>query len=305
MSLTKENQIMEAGVILKSKYRVDKLLGKGGTGFVYMCTNIELGNKWALKHIPSDGIRDKSISEIEILKKLYHVSLPRIADVFSDEKGLYIIESNIEGIDLDSLLRSQGSFSIDRVIDWSLELCDILEYLHELKPRPIIYRDLKPSNIMLSKGNRLVLVDFGISKEYSKTQVEDTYLAGTGIYAAPEQLIKGGLTDSRTDIYNLGATIYQLLYGRPPGLTKDYSVPGRGKAMSRINSIISRCMESKPENRYQRMEDIRQELQAVKTMLVVGRERKGMIDRLEGVLVVILSAISYIIAFMGMAGMLP
>lgn len=292
--------IMKTGDILNGKYRVEKLLGKGGTGFVYLCTNVELGNKWALKHIPADGISDKSTSEIEILKKLYHISLPRIVDVFSDEKGLYIVESNIEGSTLDSLLRRQAGFPVDRVVDWSLELCDILKYLHEFRPRPIIYRDLKPSNIMLTQGNRLVLIDFGISKEYSKSQAKDTCLAGTSIYAAPEQLIKGGLTDQRTDIYNLGATMYQLLYGRVPRL-KSYSlISEKDKTMSRINAIISKCMENKPEDRYQRVEDIRRELQALKNMLVVGGARKRMVYKLESTMIVILSMISYTIAFLGM-----
>lgn len=290
---------MKIGDILNGKYRVEKLLGKGGTGLVYLCTNIELGNKWALKHIPEHGTSYKNLSEIEILKKLYHVSLPRIVDVFSDEEGLYIVESNIEGTDLDSLLRRQGSFTVDRVVDWAMDLCDILKYLHEFKPRPIIYRDLKPSNIMLTQGNRLVLIDFGISKEYSGYQAKDTYLAGTSIYAAPEQLIKGGLTDQRTDIYNLGATMYQLLYGRVPGLMDHRHVPERGKALSRINKVIFRCMENKPEDRYQRVENIKQELQSVKNILVVDRAREEMIYKLESALVVIVSVISYAIVFLG------
>lgn len=109
---------MQIGSILNEKYRIDKLIGKGGTGYVYLCTNIELGNKWALKHIPSDKINDITMSEIEILKKLYHLSLPRIVDVFRNERGIYIVESNIEGTALDKLLRKHGSFEIDKVIDW-------------------------------------------------------------------------------------------------------------------------------------------------------------------------------------------
>ena len=292
--------MMEIGDLLNGKYRIEKLLGKGGTGSVYLCTNIELGNKWAVKHIPSDMASDKTMSEIGILKRLYHISLPRVVDIFRDEQGLYIVESNIEGTDLDSLLKRRGSFAVDIVFDWSLELCDILKYLHGVRPNPIIYRDMKPSNIMLTQGSRLVLIDFGISKEFRRFQSKDTFLAGTRGYAAPEQLIKGGMTDQRTDIYNLGATMYQLLHGRPPGLKAGGFVPSKDRVMLRINDIVSRCLENKPEGRYQRAEDVKQELQSVKNMLVVDGARKRLVYKLEVVLVVVLSMVSYAITVMGL-----
>ncbi|HYF75448.1 MAG TPA: serine/threonine-protein kinase, partial [Candidatus Nitrosocosmicus sp.] len=207
---------MKTGDILNGKYRVERLVGRGGIGSVYLCTNIELGNRWAIKHIPAEKVSDKTVFETEILKRLYHISLPRIVDVFRNEHGLFIVESNIEGTPLDKLLQQRGCFPVDKVVDWSLELCDILKYLHGVKPRPVIYRDMKPSNIILTQGNRLVLVDFGTSKEFSEYQFKDVYLGGTSAYAAPEQLILGGKTDQRTDIYNLGVTMYQLLNGKLP-----------------------------------------------------------------------------------------
>ncbi|HYE81869.1 MAG TPA: serine/threonine-protein kinase [Clostridia bacterium] len=290
---------MKTGEVLNKKYRIEKLLGKGGTGSVYLCTNIELGNKWAMKHIPKEIMNDKTEAEVDILKKLYHISLPRVVDVFKDEQGLYIVESNIEGTTLDRLLKRQGSFALDRVVDWSLELCDILKYLHGIKPSPIIYRDLKPSNIILTQGNRLVLVDFGISKEFSRLHPKDTMLAGTSVYAAPEQLIKGGITDQRTDIYNLGATMYQLLHGRLPGPVPDDSIHSKNKAMGKINGIISKCMENKPEDRYQRAEDVRLELQALRNMIVVGGARQKLAYKLELALIVVMSIVSYAITVFG------
>jgi len=289
---------MKTGDILFSKYRVEKLLGRGGNGLVYLCTNILLGNKWALKFIPAGAGRYKHLSEVEILKQLYHVSLPRIVDAFSDEKGIYIVESNIEGTDLESMLRSRGSFAIETVIQWSLELCDILEYLHSFKPRPIIYRDLKPANIMLTKGNRLVLVDFGISKEYTMSQTGDAFIAGTGSYAAPEQLIKGGLTDCRTDIFNLGATIHQLLYGRLPG--PGTKRPGKkSRALSTMDRIISDCMQSRPGDRYQVIDSVRLDLQSVRNILAVENERSDRRYVIEIATVVLLSAATYITAILG------
>lgn len=296
---------MEIGNILNEKYRIEKLLGKGGTGYVYLCTNIELGNKWAVKHIPEAKVNDKTMSEIEILKRLYHLSLPRIVDVFRDEHGLYIVESHIEGITLDRLLKQYGSFGLDKVIDWFLELCDILKYLHSIRPKPIIYRDMKPANIILAQGSRLVLVDFGISQEYCGYQAEDTFLAGTSAYAAPEQLIKGGRTDNRTDIYNLGVTMYQLLYGRLPKGEKEGIRLGKDKTAVRVSEIIAKCMKNKPEDRYQRVEDIQQELQLVKNMLIVSKSRQKIIFKLEIALIAVLSIVSYTITVLGIMGTQP
>lgn len=290
---------MKIGDVLNEKYRIEKFLGRGGTGTVYLCTNIELGNKWAVKHIPENKINNKTISEIEIQKRLYHPSLPRIIDVFRNGQGLYIVESNIEGIALDKLLKMYGSFGLDKVIDWSLELCDILKYLHSVKPRPIIYRDMKPANIILSQGSRLVLVDFGISQELCGYQTEDTSLAGTSAYAAPEQLIKGGRTDQRTDIYNLGATMYQLLYGRLPREKMDCPGHNKDKVAARVIEIIAKCMENNPEERYQRVEDIQQELGLVKNMLAVKEARQKITFKLEIAVVAVLSIISYAITVLG------
>lgn len=297
--------MIRTGSILNEKYRIEKLLGKGGTSSVYLCTNIELGSKWAVKHIPKDKINERTMFEIEILKRLYHLSLPRIVDVFRDEQGLYIVENNIEGITLDRLLKQHGRFGLDKVIEWFLELCDILKYLHSIRPNPIIYRDMKPANIILTQGSRLVLVDFGISQQFCGYQAKDNFLAGTSAYAAPEQLIKGGRTDKRTDIYNLGATMHQLLYKSvPQGKSGDLRL-GKDKAAARVNEVISKCMENKPEDRYQRVEDIQKELQLVKNMLVVSKARQKIILKLEAAVVVVLSIASYAIAILGIVSVRP
>lgn len=290
---------MQIGSILNEKYRIDKFLGKGGTASVYLCTNIEIGNRWALKHISPDKANEIAMSEIEILKRLYHPSLPRIVDVFRNKQGIYIVESNIEGIPLDRMLKKHGNFELDKVTDWFMELCGILKYLHSAKPRPIIYRDMKPSNIILTQGGRLVLVDFGISQEYFEYDLRDSVLAGTSAYAAPEQLIRGGRTDQRTDIYNLGATVHQMLYGRLPGGTNDKANPIKGKAAAKMGRIISKCMENRPEDRYQRVEDIQKELEAVKSMLAAGKVRQGIVFKLEMASIAVLSAVSYAAAVLG------
>lgn len=291
---------MNVGDILHDKYRIEKFIGRGGIGTVYLCTNMELGNRWAVKHIPAEKVSEKTMAEIEILKKLYHISLPRVVDVFRNEEGLYIVESNIEGISLDKLLQRYGSFSGDKVTDWSLELCGILKYLHGVRPKPIIYRDMKPANIMLTGENRLVLVDFGTSKEYCEYQLKDAFLGGTSAYAAPEQLVMGGVTDQRTDIFNLGATMYHLLHGKLPKGKNGGHAPGKGKAVEQLNAIIGKCMENRPEDRYQKVEEIQKELQSIRDFLVVKKIRQGLLTKLELASAVILSIISYVTAALGL-----
>lgn len=290
---------MKTGDILNGKYRIEKLLGKGGTGTVYLCTNIELGNRWAVKHIPAEILNDKTAAEVDILKKLYHTSLPRIVDVFKNTQGLFIVESNMEGVPLSSLIKRQGAFELCRIVELSLELCNILKYLHGVRPNPIIYRDMKPSNIILTQNNRLALVDFGISKELPRYRTKDTFIAGTSAYSAPEQLIRGGVTDQRTDIYNLGATMYQLLYGRLPRGSSDDFAPTKDKAADRMNKLMAKCMENKPESRFQRVEDVIEELAAVKEMLMLGKLRRKIVLKLEIALIIVLSITSYIVMILG------
>ncbi len=179
---------MEIGQIFKEKYKIVKLLGQGGMSRVYLVENIKLSTFWALKVI------DRSISskidimaEINILKKLEHSSLPRIFDVFEDEFSIYIIEDYISGISLDKELKNKGSFTEGQVIDWSIEICKVLIYLHNIKPNPIIYRDMKPSNIIITNNGMIKLIDFGIAREYKGSCTDDTVYIGTRGYAAPEQ----------------------------------------------------------------------------------------------------------------------
>ncbi|MGE5630289.1 MAG: serine/threonine protein kinase [Caulobacteraceae bacterium] len=292
--------MFKKGEVLNRKYRIEKNLGMGGMGHVYLCTNLELGNKWAVKFIPADKVKTKTISEVEILKKLNHTNLPGIVDIFSDEKGLYIVESYIEGIPLDRLLRAYGSFAADTVTGWMLQLCDILIYLHGLKPEPIIYLDMKPSNIIITRGDRAVLVDFGISREYGDCLKNCVNMAGTGAYAAPEQLIKGGITDQRTDIYNMGITLYQLLFGRlPKGGAADCST-ARNRAIARLCRIIGKCLESRKEGRYQSVEDLKEELLIVKSMLLIDGIRQELLFKIEIASVIMLSVAAYTATILGL-----
>jgi len=296
----KGRAVYRKGQVLNGKYMVQRILGQGGTSAVYLCTSLELGNQWAVKHVTDKRVAGKVTSEIEVLKKLNHTNLPKIAGMFSNEQGLFIVESYIEGIPLDRLLRSQGNFGAERVVDWSIQLCDIFAYLHGIKPVPIIYRDMKPSNIIISPSGSVVLVDFGISKEYRGLEKPDACMAGTGAYAAPEQFIKGGITDQRTDIYNLGVTMYQMLHGRLPRVgIKDFAGK-RSRALMKLDAIIAKCLQSRKEDRYQRVEEIKEQLETVRDMLIVSKARQKLLLKLETGAAAVLSLVSYIAAILGL-----
>ncbi len=147
-----------------SKYKYIRTLGHGGCGDVFLAQNIALGNFWAVKEIMKG--KKTSISgyiEPEILKRLNHPALPRICDLFEDEDKIYIVEDYIEGVCLKQVLDEKGKFEEPVVIDWAIQLCSVLEYIHSQRPNAIIYGDMKPHNIILTKDGFVKLVDFGIS----------------------------------------------------------------------------------------------------------------------------------------------
>ncbi len=153
-----------------SKYKYIRTLGHGGCGDVFLAQNVVLGNLWAVKEIVKG--RKTSVSgyiEPEILKRLNHPALPRICDLYEDENKIYIVEDYLEGTCLKQELDQKGRFEEQIVIDWAIQLCSVLEYLHSQKPNAIIYGDMKPHNIILTKEGFVKLIDFGISTMVSET----------------------------------------------------------------------------------------------------------------------------------------
>ncbi|SHK07646.1 serine/threonine protein kinase [Paramaledivibacter caminithermalis] len=249
--------------LFDGRYEILKVIGTGGMSTVYLAKNIKLDTLWAIKEInkvPSVGI--DLFVEPNILKKLNHPALPRIFDIIEDKNSIYIIEDYIEGITLDKKLLRCGRIPERIVISWAIEICKVLIYLHNLKPNPIIYRDMKPSNIILTSEGKIKLVDFGIAREY-KTNVEnDTAYIGTRGYAAPEQY-GSAQTDVRTDIYSLGVTLYHLLTGKSPN-----EPPFTIKPITELNEnlskgieyIVAKCTEIDPEQRYQSAQELIEDL---------------------------------------------
>jgi len=205
------------------------------------------------------------LAEPNILKKLNHPALPRIVDIVQDDDYLYVIEDYIEGIPLDKQLQIQKSFSEALVIEWAKQLCEVLLYLHGQKPNPIIYRDMKPSNIIVGSDNRARLIDFGIAREYKSDSNGDTSYMGTRGYAAPEQY-GTSQTDERTDIYSLGVTMYHLLTGKnpnePPYEFKHLRSLDKGFSEG-IDFVVYKCVQSDPDKRYQNAGELLHDLKNI------------------------------------------
>ena len=217
----KASQGLRLGSLIDGKYKVIAKVGKGGMSTVWLAMNIKTNKNWAIKEVRQTEKNDVALvkqnlmTEIEILKKLHHENLPQIIDIFEKNDTYLIIMDYVEGRTLKAIIDEKGEQPQEDVVNWAIQLCSVLDYLHTRKPA-IIYRDLKPGNIMLRPDGRIVLIDFGTAREYKVGQDEDTTSLGTRGYAAPEQYGGDGQTDARTDIYNLGATIYHLVTGKNP-----------------------------------------------------------------------------------------
>jgi len=251
--------MLETGSLVDGKYRVLKQCGQGGMSVVYMAINERANKTWAIKEVRKDGVQDFDvvrqglIVETELLMRLNHPNLPSIVDVIDGDGSFLIVMDYIEGRTLEDLLAEYGPQPQEDVIDWAKQLCNVLAYLHSRRP-VIIYRDMKPSNVMLKPDGSIVLFDFGTAREYKISRMEDTTCLGTRGYAAPEQYGGHGQTDPRTDIYCLGATMYHLLTGHNPGEPpyKMYPIRRWNPNLSAgLETIVLKCTQANPADRYQ------------------------------------------------------
>lgn len=251
------------GTLFENKYQVIDVLGRGGMSTVYLAKDINLQKLWAIKEVnknfkSGDGIKVDLMAETNILKRLDHSALPRIVDIIDKEDYIYVVLDFIDGISLDKQLEQHGAFDETTVIEWAKQICDVLDYLHTQKPNPIIYRDMKPGNLMLTGEGRIKLIDFGIAREYKEDASLDTTYIGTKGYAAPEQY-GSYQTDARTDIYSLGVTLYHLITGKGPN-----DPPFEIKQVRNINAslsegieiIIDKCTQQDPNLRYQSVKEL-------------------------------------------------
>ena len=220
----------EVGTVIEGKYEILKEIGHGGMSVVYLANDTHLNRNWAVKEVKKKGagkndevVVNSLLAEANMVKRLDHPALPRIVDIIDNGVTIYIIMDFIEGESLDKVLEEYGAQPEEKVISWAMQICDVLSYLHSQKP-PIIYRDMKPANLMLKPNGNISIIDFGIAREYKEQNLADTTVLGTKGYAPPEQY--SGQTDARSDIFALGMTMHHLLTGVDPRSGEAY-VPVR------------------------------------------------------------------------------
>lgn len=258
--------------LLASRYRIVRKLGAGGMAAVYLAEDQRLtGKQWAIKEMTDAALTNTTArleaiqafrQEAEILAQLDHPNLPKVVDYFSEGGNQYLVMEYIQGQTLgERFAQNRGPLPESQVLVWADKLCQVLAYLHNQRP-PIIFRDLKPDNIMLRADGEIKLIDFGIARHFKPGQSKDTQAFGTIGYAPPEQHGKGQ-SDVRSDIYALGATLHCLLTGRDPSLDPFTFARVRtlnSSISSTLDDAIAKAVSFKPEDRWHSMEALRQAL---------------------------------------------
>ncbi|HEY7834986.1 MAG TPA: protein kinase, partial [Ktedonobacterales bacterium] len=253
------------GTILAGRYRILAQLGEGGMGSVYQAEDLRAaGRMWAIKELledpqaPPDEVEaaiKRFDAEFELMRHLSNPRIPAVVARFYEGGHHYFVMDLIPGESLETMLASAHAPLAERaVLAWTLQVCDVLDFLHAQRP-PIILRDLKPGNIMVTPTGEVRLIDFGIARTYKLGKLSNTENLGTLTYASPEHLGQSVQTDARSDIYSLGATLYHLLTNTEP---QPMTTPFPG-ALRRINPALSadtervilRAMQLDPARRYQ------------------------------------------------------
>ncbi|QMV40480.1 serine/threonine protein kinase [Cohnella cholangitidis] len=207
--------MLRSGDLLGNRYKVESVIAKGGMGSVYLVKDSKLNDKvWAVKEITQVQSHEAFLEEARILADLTHPYIPKITDYFEpDANGYcYLVMEYINGVTLQQRFDdADRALSLDTVLKYMKQICEILLYLHR-QPTPIVFRDLKPGNIMIDEYDNIRLIDFGIARGYDQGKATDTVQMGTIAFAAPEQF-ENKQTDPRTDIYALGSVMHYLLSG--------------------------------------------------------------------------------------------
>ena len=269
--------LLTPNLLLKQRYRILSPLGKGGFGAVYKAEDLQLGNRLlAVKEMSQSGLSPQETAEATenfkrealLLAVLKHPNLPSIYDHFNEAERWYLVMDFIEGETLEEHLtkKPEGHLSVEETFQIGIQLCTVLSYLHSHHP-PIIFRDLKPANIMLTPEGHLYLIDFGIARYFKPGQTRDTVAFGSPGYAAPEQYGKAQTT-AHSDIYSLGAILHHLLTGIDPSQTPFQFAPFhlQGQpAPPGLEPLVMHMLEMNESKRPANVIAVKQELQRIIT----------------------------------------
>jgi serine/threonine protein kinase len=255
--------LLSEGTVLHGRYRIVRTLGKGGMGAVYLVEDEKLfGKQWAVKELLERFVdaqdRAESVAQFQhearILVGLRHPNLPQIIDAFEEEGRHYLVMEYVEGKTLEELMEkaAEGVIPEEQALRWAKQVCDVLDYLHSHDP-PVIFRDLKPGNIMVTPEGQVKLIDFGVARLFDPSKGTDTLKMGTVGYAPPEQYAGQGQTTPRSDVYALGATLYELVTGDSPEAHPFVFPPARQinrKVSTQTSLTIDKAVQLDPNDRY-------------------------------------------------------
>lgn len=265
--------------VLQGRYRIVRQLGQGGMGAVYEAIDQRLDTTVALKEMlfADERLRKQFEREARLLARLHHPALPRVSDHFSEDDGQFLVMQYIPGDDLSEMMaRRRGPFPANQALTWADQLLDALDYLHTQDPQ-IVHRDIKPQNLKLTARGQIILLDFGLAKgqagEISRVTTTASIFGYTPNYAPLEQ-IQGLGTDSRSDLYSLGATLYHLLTGvKPPdALTRAAAIvngqpdpllkasEANAEVAPQVDQVLAKAMAQNREQRYATAVDMRKAL---------------------------------------------
>lgn len=209
--------MIETGTLLQDRYLIEKQIGVGGMGAVYVAVDQRFGSYVAIKEtfFMDEELGEAFEREAHLLNSLFHPVLPHVSDYFKENNGYFLVMQYIEGEDLSAILKREGAFPVKDVLRWTDSLLDALDYLHSQEP-PIIHRDIKPQNLKITPRGDVILLDFGLAKLKSEDTTGVKSVFGYSRKYSPLEQIQGTGTDARSDIFSLGATTYHLLTGNQP-----------------------------------------------------------------------------------------
>ncbi len=277
--------MLEAGTVLQGRYVVEQVLGQGGMGAVYLGRQAALaGKRVAIKEmvvpVADEAERVRALrqfqTEANLVAQLDHPGLVEVLDYFQHAANHYLVMSYVDGVTLADVLKRCERVPVALILDWALQICDVLGYLHT-RPEPIIFRDLKPANIMLDVHGRIRLIDFGIARMAAPDMTTTTFIKGAGTPGfAPVEQYGGAPTDARSDVYALGATLYSLLTRRLPPVSVNL-LSGDDRLVqpcalnadipAALETVVLRMMALRKDERYQTVAVLQPELQAIRQTL--------------------------------------